>query len=162
MYWGKSLVKANLVEDFSMFFLDVLSSVKRYTRKARGFYLSIWLALPSYEVLHNSGTLPQHRAKLGHRRLDKYLQLSKQPSRRGTGTYRDKGTGKYFSEALILALTNPQYYKNMFMKIASSEHAENMLCTKIIFILTFSQIYFQNSTTIYDTCSLHVLSLQFS
>ena len=74
---GKSLVKANLVEDFSMFFLDVLSSVKRYTRKARGFYLSIWLALPSYEVLHNSGTLPQHRAKLGHRRLDKYLQLSK-------------------------------------------------------------------------------------
>ena len=91
MYWGKSLVKANLVEDFSMFFLDVLSSVKRYTRKARGFYLSIWLALPSYEVLHNSGTLPQHRAKLGHRRLDKYLQLSKQPSRRGTGTYGDRG-----------------------------------------------------------------------
>ena len=40
---GKSLVKANLVEDFSMFFLDVLSSVKRYTRKAssRGIYLSI-------------------------------------------------------------------------------------------------------------------------
>ena len=42
-------------------------------------------------------------------------------------------TGKYFSEALILASTNPQYDKRLFielqvqyMKIASSEHGENM------------------------------------
>ena len=39
------------------------------------------------------------------------------------------GTGKSFSEALILASTNPQYNKRLFielqvqyMKIASSEH----------------------------------------
>ena len=45
-------------------------------------------------------------------------------------------TGKSFSEALILASTNPQYDKRLFielqihyMKIASSEHVQNMLCT---------------------------------
>ena len=43
-------------------------------------------------------------------------------------------TGKSFSEALILASTNPQYDKRLFidlqvqyMKIPSSEHRENML-----------------------------------
>ena len=46
------------------------------------------------------------------------------------------GTGKFFSEALNLASTNPQCDKRLFielqvqyMKIASSEHAQNMLCT---------------------------------
>ena len=47
------------------------------------------------------------------------------------------GTGKSFSEAFILiASTNPQYDKRLFielqvqyMKIASSGHAQNMLCT---------------------------------
>ena len=41
-----------------------------------------------------------------------------------------------FSEALILVSTNPQYDKRLFievrvqyMKIPSSEHVENMLCT---------------------------------
>ena len=45
-------------------------------------------------------------------------------------------TGKSFSEALIFASTNPQYDKRLFielhvqyMKIARSEHGENMLCT---------------------------------
>ena len=46
-------------------------------------------------------------------------------------------TGKSFSEALIFASTsNPQYEKRFFielqvqyLKIASSEHAQNMLCT---------------------------------
>jgi hypothetical protein len=45
-------------------------------------------------------------------------------------------TDKSFSEALILASTNPQYDKRLFielqvqyMKIPSSEHGENMLCT---------------------------------
>ena len=45
-------------------------------------------------------------------------------------------TGKSFSKALFLASTNPQYDKRLFielqvqyMKIASSEHALNMLCT---------------------------------
>ena len=45
-------------------------------------------------------------------------------------------TGKSFSEALILAASNPQYDKRLFtelrvqyMKIASSEHAQNIFCT---------------------------------
>ena len=45
-------------------------------------------------------------------------------------------TGNFFSEALILASTNPQYDDRLFielqvqnMKIPSSEHVENMLCT---------------------------------
>ena len=45
-------------------------------------------------------------------------------------------TGKFLSEALIFASTNPQYDDRLFielrvqyMKIASSEHAQNMLCT---------------------------------
>ena len=45
-------------------------------------------------------------------------------------------TGKSLSEALIFASTNPQYDDRLFiglrvqyMKIASSEHAQNMLCT---------------------------------
>ena len=45
-------------------------------------------------------------------------------------------TGKYFSEALILASTNPKYDDRLFIKlrdqyitIASSEHAQNILCT---------------------------------
>ena len=49
-------------------------------------------------------------------------------------------TGKSFSEALILASTNPQYNKRLFIelrvqyiKIPSSEHVENMLCIQIVF-----------------------------
>ena len=41
----------------------------------------------------------------------------------------DPSTGKSFSEAFILASTNPQYDDRFFMKITSSEHAQNMLCT---------------------------------
>ena len=43
------------------------------------------------------------------------------------------GTGKSMSEGNIFALTNPQYDKRLFMKIASSEHKENMLCKQIVF-----------------------------
>ena len=46
------------------------------------------------------------------------------------------GTGKYLSDGLILASTNPKYDDRLFielrvqyMKIPSSEHVENMLCT---------------------------------
>jgi len=49
-------------------------------------------------------------------------------------------TGKSLSEALIFASTNPQYDDRLFielqvqyMKIPSSEHGENMLCTEIAF-----------------------------
>ena len=58
------------------------------------------------------------------------------------------GTGKSFSEALILVSTNPKYDKRFFielrvqyMKVPSSEHVENMLCTQIVFVLTFRTIY---------------------
>ena len=53
-------------------------------------------------------------------------------------------TDKSFSEALILAATNPQYEKKLFielpvqyMKIPSSEHVENMLCTQTVFCVCF-------------------------
>ena len=64
-------------------------------------------------------------------------------------------TDKSFSEALIFASTNPQYDDRLFielrvqdMKIASSEHAQNMLrtcsehaqnmlCTEIVFLFLF-------------------------
>ena len=45
-------------------------------------------------------------------------------------------TDKSFSEALILASSKPQYDKRLiielqvqYMKIVSSDHAHNMLCT---------------------------------
>ena len=47
----------------------------------------------------------------------------------------DKVTGKSFSEALILASTNQQYDKRLFielpvqhMKTTSAEHGKNMFC----------------------------------
>ena len=49
-------------------------------------------------------------------------------------------TGKSMSEALIFASNNPKYDNRLFielpvhyMKIPSSEHGENMLCTGIVF-----------------------------
>ena len=54
------------------------------------------------------------------------------------------GTGKPLSEALIFAPINLQYDDRLFielrvqyMKIASSEHAQNMLCTQIVFCFCF-------------------------
>ena len=53
-------------------------------------------------------------------------------------------TGKFLSEALIFASTNPYYDDRLFlelrvqyMKIVSSEHVENMLCTQIVFLFLF-------------------------
>ena len=63
-------------------------------------------------------------------------------------------TGKSLSEALIFGLTNPQYDNRLFielqvqyMKIPSSEHGENMLCTEIVFDI-------QN-----NFCTQHVLPM---
>ena len=65
-------------------------------------------------------------------------------------------TGKSLSEALIFASTNPQYDDRLFielqvqyMKIASSERSQNMLCTQIGFCFDI-----QN-----NLCTQHVLSL---
>ena len=75
----------------------------------------------------------------------------------------DVFTGKSFSEALILASTNPQYDKRLFidlrvqyMKIPNSEHVENMLCTSV---LTFRTIYVHN---MFWACNFYVLNLQFN
>ena len=55
-------------------------------------------------------------------------------------------TGKALSEALIFASSNPQYDDILFIKlqvqyvkIPSSEHGENMLCTQIVFLFLFSR-----------------------
>ena len=63
-------------------------------------------------------------------------------------------TGKSLSEALIFASTNPQYDDRLFielqvqdMKIPSSQHGENMLCTEIDFDI-------QN-----NLCTQHVLPM---
>ena len=66
-------------------------------------------------------------------------------------------TGKSYSNVLILASTNPQYDKRFFielqvqyMKIASSEHGENMGRTCCVhklffaFVLTFRTTYVHN------------------
>ena len=64
------------------------------------------------------------------------------------------GTGKSLSEALIFPSINPQYDHRLFielqvqyMKIPSSEHGENMLCTEIVFDI-------QN-----NFCTQHVLPM---
>ena len=69
-------------------------------------------------------------------------------------------TGKSMSEALIFASTNPKYDNRLFielpvqyMKIPSSEHGKNMMCTQIVFCFCFD---IQN-----NLCKKHVL-LMFS
>ena len=65
-------------------------------------------------------------------------------------------TGKSLSEALILASNNPRYDGRLlielqvqYMKIPSSEHGENMLCTEIVLDV-------QN-----NLCAQHVLPMFF-
>ena len=60
------------------------------------------------------------------------------------------GTGKSLSEALIFASINPQYDDRLFielrvqyMKITSSEHGENMLCTQFFFDIQNNLPYFR-------------------
>ena len=52
--------------------------------------------------------------------------------------------GKYLSEALIFASTNPQYddrflieLQVQYMRIPSSEHSQKMFCTQIVFLFLF-------------------------
>ena len=72
-------------------------------------------------------------------------------------------TGKSFSEVLILGSTKPQYNKRLSielpvqcMKIPSSEHCQNMLCTQIVLNVKTKHQF------VYKTCSESVLSLEFS
>ena len=63
---------------------------------------------------------------------------------------RGPGTGKSFSDALILASTNPEYDKRLSfelqvqcMKIPSSEHVVYKDCF-LVFVLTLKTIYVHN------------------
>ena len=56
-------------------------------------------------------------------------------------------TGKSFSEVLILASTNPQCDKRLFIDLPAQ--AQNMLCTKVVFCFDI-----QN-----NSCTQHVLRL---
>ena len=77
-------------------------------------------------------------------------------------------TGKYLSEALILASTNPQNDDRLFielqvqyMKIPSSEHVENMLCTQIVFCFCFdiqSNLCTQHVLNMFWAWNFHVLN----
>ena len=67
-------------------------------------------------------------------------------------------TGKYLSEALIFASTNPQYddrfiieLQVQYMKTPSSEHGENMLCAKIVLNV--------KTKTKNNLCAQHVLPM---
>ena len=69
-------------------------------------------------------------------------------------------TGKSFSKVLILASTNPQYDKRLFidlpveyMKTTSSKHGVNM-CTQIFLLFLFRH----SEQFMHTTCSPHVLS----
>ena len=75
------------------------------------------------------------------------------------------GTGKSLTEALIVASTNPQYDKTLFielqgqfMKIARAEHQQNICRTcclhKFVFCFCFN---IQN-----NLCTQHVVSFEFS
>ena len=60
------------------------------------------------------------------------------------------GTGKSFSEALILASTHPQYDKRLFIDLpvlTRKLQAQNMLCTYIVFLFLHSK------QCMYTTCS---------
>ena len=65
--------------------------------------------------------------------------------------------GKYLSEPLIFASTNPQYDNRLFIVnencklIIPAEHIQI-----VVFVLTFRTIY------VHTTCYPHVLSMQFS
>ena len=70
-------------------------------------------------------------------------------------------TGKCFSETLLLVSTNPLYEKRLFielqvqyMKIPSSEHVENTLCTQIVFCFDVqNNLCTQHVLTMFSPCS---------
>ena len=80
---------------------------------------------------HDYCRIPDHDES-----TEKKVDLGKRKSDEKTNENFIDDTGKSFSEALILASTNPQCDKRLFielqvqyLEIASSEHGENMLCT---------------------------------
>ena len=66
-------------------------------------------------------------------------------------------TDKSFSEALILASTNPQYDKRLFIELQAQNIGRTCCVHKLLWISKLKQKQF-----VYTTCSPHVLSLEFS
>ena len=74
------------------------------------------------------------------------------------------------SEALIFASINPQYDNRLFielpvqyMKTTSSEHQENMLCTKIVLnVKTKTKLCTQYVLLMFWACSFHLLNWKFN
>ena len=56
------------------------------------------------------------------------------------------GTGQSFSEHLILALTNPQYDKRLFIDLPALTRKlqAHKMCRYIVFVFTFKTIYVHN------------------
>ena len=85
--------------------------------------------------------------------------------------FLETSTGKYMSEALILASTNPQSDGSLFielwvqyMKIPDSEHVKNILRTSwehVVYINCSECQKTNKKQFVYTTCSQHVLSLEF-
>ena len=136
---------AHFIEGLGVHQLFLVREVENHHQRHLLFNFSV--ALPSNaeqllcrEEQHNClpGTdrcLKQFHARV---KIMPELQISKPPSLYYIlqSQCSKSSTGKSFSEALFLASTNPQYDKRLFielkvqyMKIASSEHAQNMLCT---------------------------------
>ena len=92
----------------------------------------VWHLIPKDAKLwkvERGGILQEDNSKEGDSKLFERISI----------LMRKLSTGKSFSEVLILASTNPQYDKRLsielpvqYMKIPSSEHCQNMLCTQIV------------------------------
>ena len=103
---------------------------------------------------HDYCRIPDHDES-----TEKKVELGKRKSDEKTNENFMNDTGKSFSVALILASTNPQCDKRLFielqaqyMKIPRSEHVVYINCSEC-----------QNKKQfVYTTCSQHVLSLEFS
>ena len=92
-----------------------------------------------------------------NKKFDFFFDCSNQEKFEDFVWWFDLITGKSFSEALIIASTNPQYDKRLlielpvqYMKISRSEQVENMMYTQIVFVLTFRTIYVHN---MFSACS---------
>ena len=95
-------------------------------------------------------------ARLGVKSSEYWKKISKRILQCPCKKYRiSKGlcTGKSLSEALIFALTNPQYDDSLFielqvqyMKSPSSKHEEIMLCTEIVSLYCTLHSYHHNSS----------------
>ena len=94
-------------------------------------------------------------ARMG-RNFDYYSGF--QPFRTWANTYAQDCTGKSFSEALILASTNPQYEKRLFIDLPVQYIHENYELRNVVYTNCFCFSFEIHN----NLCTQHVLRLQFS